>query len=70
MTTKRSLRPLTDNPDLKLISRKEAAELLGVHTETVKRYERRGKLAAVRLSDRNTRYTMTSIQKLIVDATV
>lgn len=55
--------------NLKLISRREAAAMLGVHPGTIKRYEASGKLVPIRLTDRNTRYSLSGIQKLISDST-
>jgi excisionase family DNA binding protein len=43
------------------LSRRQVAELLGVHPETVKRYERKGALPAFKVNCRNTRYSRSDL---------
>lgn len=52
--------------DLKLLRIKEAAEILGVNPETLRRWDRDGKLLAIKVSKRgDRRYNPTDIQKFI-----
>ena len=48
-----------------LLTRKQVAEYLGVHTETIKRYQRRGTLPAIVINSRVTRYDPADVEKLI-----
>ena len=41
------------------------ARLLGVHTETIKRYQRRGLLPAIVLNSRLVRYERIAVEKLL-----
>ena len=52
------LRTLSERPALppKLISRKEVADILGVHTETIKRYSRLGLVRQINLTARKVMY--------------
>ena len=54
----------------RLLSRRKAAEILGVSVRTVCRYERQGRLPACKLSSRLTRYRLQDLDKLIGDAAV
>lgn len=52
--------------DLKLLRIKEAAEMLGVNPETLRRWDRDGKLLAIKVSKRgDRRYNLEDIQKFI-----
>ena len=46
---------------LKMLTRKQVASLLGVHTETVKRYTRSGLLHAVKFTARAVRYSEAEV---------
>ena len=46
-------------------SRKEVASLCGVHTETIKRWGRIGKIHPIRLSARCVRYDLAEIEELL-----
>lgn len=50
----------------RLIRLKKAAEMLGVHPETLRRWDRAGKLKAVVINDRgDRRYRQSEIENLI-----
>ena len=52
--------------EIKLLRIKEAAEMLGISTETLRRWDREGKLPAVRVSDRgDRRYKLEDLKKFI-----
>jgi DNA (cytosine-5)-methyltransferase 1 len=52
--------------ELKLLRIKEAAEMLGVNPETLRRWDRDGKLLAIKVSKRgDRRYNLEDIQKFI-----
>ena len=48
-----------------LLTRRQVAALLAVSTESVKRYERRGVLASIRLNCRVIRYRPEDVQRMI-----
>lgn len=53
---------------IKLIGIKEAAEMLGVNPESLRRWDNEGKLKAVRIGygkRKDRRYKMSDIQKII-----
>lgn len=57
---------MSDQP--KLLRIREAAEMLGVNTETLRRWDNEGKLKAVRIGygkRKDRRYKMEDIQKII-----
>src|SRR5688572_2698789 len=55
----------------RLINRKEAAKILGFAcTESIKRLERRGLLPAIKISNRATRYEISSVEGLIASSKV
>lgn len=56
--------------NLDLLSRKFVARLLSVHVATIKRYERAGKLPAVRFNSRSVRYKRTDVESLIAKSSV
>jgi predicted site-specific integrase-resolvase len=56
--------------DMRLLSRRKAAELLHVSTKTLFRWERAGRLKAIKLNSRTTRYFEHDVEKLISDAVV
>ena len=60
----------TYNNQRRLMTRREVAERLGVHTETIKRYQRRGRLPAVVLNSRVTRYEQAAVERLINEGRV
>ena len=47
------------------MSRREVAALLGVHTETIKRYQRKGLLPAIVLNSRLIRYERADVEKFL-----
>jgi excisionase family DNA binding protein len=50
----------------KLLTIKQAAEILNVHTETLRRWDKDGKLKAVRINKRgDRRYKPEDLEKLI-----
>lgn len=52
--------------EAKLITIREAAELLGVHPETLRRWDNEGKLRAVRIGEFGHRkYNKEEIEKLL-----
>jgi len=51
-----------------LVSRRQAAETLGVGPTTVYRYERQRRLTPVKLSTRVTRYYRSQVEALIANA--
>jgi excisionase family DNA binding protein len=51
-----------------LLSRAQAAELLGTTPRTIDRYVARGMLAAIRISRRNTRISRAAIEKMLAAA--
>ena len=54
--------------ETKLITIREAAEMLGVHQETLRRWDNEGKLKAVRVGERGHRkYSLASIKTLVKD---
>lgn len=55
---------MNDKP--KLLRIKEAAEMLGINPETLRRWDNQGRLQAVRLGKRkDRRYKLEDLQKLI-----
>ncbi len=53
-----------------LLSRREVASMLGVHTETIKRYQRKGLLPAIVFNSRLIRYERTEVDRLIQDGKI
>lgn len=54
------------NQKSKLLRIKEAAELLGVNPETLRRWDNKGRLKAVRIGKRqDKRYKIEDLQKII-----
>jgi len=53
------------NKKQKLLTRKEVAHALGVHTETVKRYGRKGLLHPIRITSRMVRYEEGDVLALL-----
>ena len=52
--------------EIKLLRIKEAAEMLGISTETLRRWDRKGKLPAVRVSERgDRRYKLDDLKRFI-----
>lgn len=56
------------NLSSRLLTRKEVADALRVHPDTVRRYEQAGKLAGVHLNARNVRYRQIDVDALINQA--
>ncbi len=54
----------------RLMSRREVASMLGVHTETIKRYQRKGLLPAIVFNSRLIRYERTEVERLIQEGRV
>ena len=54
----------SSNPE-NLLSRKQVAQLLGVHTETVKRAERMGRLKSIRFNARLVRYEPADVRAFV-----
>lgn len=51
---------------MKLITIREAAEMLGVHLETLRRWDNEGKLKSVRVGDKGHRkYRLSSIEQVL-----
>ena len=48
------------------LTRKQLADRLGVHVETIKRWERAGKLEPVHFGPRTIRYSIGYVEKLEV----
>jgi len=74
MTNRRQSRPgLTANINMskdktlpKLLTIKQASEILNVHVETLRRWDKRGKLKAIRVNERgDRRYRPEDIEKLM-----
>lgn len=58
--------PKNKNDLPKLLTIKQAAEILNVHTETLRRWDKDGKLKAVRINKRgDRRYKPEDLEKLI-----
>jgi excisionase family DNA binding protein len=55
-------------PIHKLLSYEETARMLGVSRETVYRYQRAGRLPAIRLSSRTVRFRYTDVTVLVAGA--
>ena len=49
----------------RLATRKEVASLCGVHTETIKRWGRIGKIHPIKLSARCVRYNLAEVEALL-----
>lgn len=50
----------------KLLTIRQAAEILNVHVETLRRWDKSGKLKAVRFNDRgDRRYDPSNIEKIL-----
>lgn len=59
------------NDATKLIKIREAAELLGINPETLRRWDNEGRLKAVRIGKRkDRRYKLEDLQKLIEEKSV
>lgn len=54
----------------RLLSRRQVGVMCGVHEGTVKRWEFTGKLKAVKLNSRVTRYELEEVNRLIEEARV
>jgi len=58
--------PKTKNELPKLLTIKQAAEVLNVHTETLRRWDKSGKLKATRINERgDRRYDPKDIEKIL-----
>jgi predicted site-specific integrase-resolvase len=47
------------------LSRKEVAQIIGVHPGSIKRYEKRGLLSAVKINERMIRYHRDTVEEFI-----
>jgi len=54
----------------RLLTRKETADRLGVHKETIKRWQQNGVLPAIILNSRVTRYDPVIVEKFIASGMV
>ena len=59
---------ISDPNIVQLLKRKQVAKQLGVCTESVKRYTRDGRLAAIRINSRVVRYEPEAVAKFIANA--
>ena len=66
--TKEKTNPVTAIKNGFFLSRQQVAELLNLSVESIKRYERRKLLRAVRLNARVIRYRAEDVQALIAAA--
>ena len=58
--------PKTKSELSKLLTIKQVAEILNVHVETLRRWDKRGKLKAIRVNERgDRRYRPEDIEKLM-----
>ena len=58
--------PKNKNNLPKLLTIKQAAEVLNVHTETLRRWDKRGKLKSIRVNERgDRRYKPEDLEKLM-----
>jgi len=58
--------PKTKNELQKLLTIRQAAEVLNVHVETLRRWDRSGKLKAIRVNDRgDRRYKSEDLEKML-----
>lgn len=56
----------TKNDLPKLLTIKQAAEILNVHTETLRRWDKRGKLKSIRVNERgDRRYDPKDIEAIL-----
>jgi len=56
--------------ETKMLTISQAARLLGVHPDTLRRWEKAGKIASIRFMKRgHRRYSVDEIMKLIKDST-
>lgn len=53
-----------------LLTKRQAAELLGVSTRTINEYVRHGRLRAVRLTSKMTRFEESELRRLICESRV
>jgi excisionase family DNA binding protein len=56
-----------NEPLEKLLSTREAADILGVHVQTVRQYIRRGELPAVKISPRLYKVRPEDLERFIED---
>ena len=58
--------PKTKNELQKLLTIRQASEVLNVHVETLRRWDRSGKLKAIRVNDRgDRRYKTEDLEKML-----
>ena len=48
-----------------LLSRKQVAEILGVHVKTIERYDRAGMIHALRINRRVVRYRRDEVERML-----
>jgi len=59
------------NDKTKLLKIREAAEMLGINPETLRRWDNQGRLQAVRMGKRkDRRYKLEDLQKIIEEKSV
>lgn len=59
-----------DGQQVRLLSRRQVGELIGVHPGSVARYQREGLLKAVKINARVVRYPETEVRRFIAQAVV
>ena len=69
MRTNRNATEVTA-PPVRLLSRKQVGELMGVHPGSIARYERAGLLKSVKFNARLVRYPETEVREFIANAAV
>lgn len=70
MQTKEPISAVASSTIGRLLSRRQVGDLLGVHEGTVKRWEFDGRLPAIKLNCRVTRYRESDVRKLVEGAAV
>jgi predicted site-specific integrase-resolvase len=58
------LKPIL-KPSYVLLTRRQVAAMLGLSTESVKRYERKGAIRSIKLNSRVIRYRPEDVRRLI-----
>ena len=56
---------MQDNLPPKMLTRKEVAEILGVHPNSIKNYEKAGIITPVRITTATIRYKYTDVEALM-----
>lgn len=63
----RILSQMMTDPDAKLLTRKEVATALRVHTRTLARWEEKGLIKPLKFSARSIRYRWEDVERLIAE---